>query len=384
MSTALNEAVVEQDALTLDVRVLSTTFRLAGLSPAAHARLAEDWSRCVRSTPDPYATVVPLQPGRETTVGGLGDSLAAQLTQDAVRQLAGQALLMHACGLSDPAGRVLALIGQSGAGKSTAVRELCRDRFGYVTDETVAVVGDGHVIPYPKPLSLRADPHSPDKEQIGPDELGLRECADRLTIARLVLIERSPDAQVARLERLPLADAILALVPNTSSLAALDEPLQTLCRFIDACGGVFRLHYAQIADAADLLADLLARSPAPAESWAADPRPGNPVDARWGLRDGKVRRRPAQDAVHIDDEVLLMIDDRPVRLTGIGSTLWRAAPEPTTLGELHQAAVDAHGDHPQARQLVEAAVRELAENEVFGNYQPLSVDDVLHGLAFST
>jgi hypothetical protein len=173
----------------------------------------------------------------------------------------------------------------------------------------------------------------------------------------------------------------MALVPNTSSITAFDEPLQTLCRFIEACGGVFRLDYAEIADATDLLADLLATPPSPVAPWTADPRPGVPHDARWGLRDGKVRRRPVQDAVHLGDEVLLMVDDCPVRLAGIGSTLWRAAPDATNLDDLHRAAVAAHGDHPDARHLVDAAVRELVDNKVFGCYPPVAVDGVLRGLA---
>jgi len=365
----------------LGLRVLATSFTLEGLGPQGHADLARDWSRCVRETADPYAVPVPLHDrGGEEPVD-LGGTLAAELTRHAVERLTGQALMMHAAGLCDDQGRVLALVGHSGAGKSSAARALCTRSFGYVTDETVAVDELGRVLPYPKPLSLGRDPATGRKVQIGPDALGLRTCPSQLSLARIVLLERSSAGQHARLELVPLDEAVVALVPHTSSLTALDEPLQTLCRVIDACGGVFRLTYAEIEDAEDVLLALLADTSTTPADWQPERVTTEVDDMRWALRDGKVRQRPAQDAVQIGDDVLLMVDSVPVRLSGIGTTLWRASSAAATLDDLERATTEAHGAHPQARELVNAAVVELCDAGALGHHSPLIVADVLAGRA---
>ena len=104
--------------------------------------------------------------------------MASTVTMRVVQALVGQAVMLHAAGLSTQDGVVIGLVGGSGAGKSTATERLCRSAFGYVTDELLVVEPDGTVRAYPKPLSVipeRGDRSG--KEPKGPDQLGLRPAA---------------------------------------------------------------------------------------------------------------------------------------------------------------------------------------------------------------
>jgi hypothetical protein len=56
------------------------------------------------------------------------------------------------------AGRALALVGPMGAGKSTLAAALVQRGWDYLTDEVVAIDGDGSVRPYAKPCSLGDPP----------------------------------------------------------------------------------------------------------------------------------------------------------------------------------------------------------------------------------
>ena len=92
-------------------------------------------------------------------------------------------------------------------------------------------------------------------------------------------------------------DAVLALIPDTSSQAAVVQPLQSLCRLIDSVGGVFRVSYSEAADLTDSLAPLFLAEPdnrpevirawSPAlvepEAEQADDRMNNaePIPAGW-------------------------------------------------------------------------------------------------------
>ena len=54
---------------------------------------------------------------------------------------------LHAAGLTDDRGRVLALVAASGTGKTTAARILGR-HLGYLSDETISVGAELEVLPY--------------------------------------------------------------------------------------------------------------------------------------------------------------------------------------------------------------------------------------------
>ena len=151
-------------------------------------------------------------------------AVASTVTMRVVQALVGQAVMLHAAGVSTQDGVVIGLVGGSGAGKSTATERLCRTAFGYVTDELLVVDPDGPVRAYPKPLSVIPE-HGDrsQKVQKGPDELGLRPAATSLRAGPFVVLDRRPGAGAIRLERLTLAEGLINIIP-TSSLPMQPKP----------------------------------------------------------------------------------------------------------------------------------------------------------------
>ena len=370
--TAVVGATTGGTAVRIDV-VGSTV--VVGTPDAATARrLIADWSRCGAgqqdSDDDASTGVAP-----EFTVSGEERSfhgLATNVTMRLIGRLAGTHVMLHAAGLATDDGRVLVLVGVSGAGKTTAAARLCLDAFGYVTDELVAVTPEGSVLAYPKPLSVVEAAAGHAKHQYGPDRLGLRPAPEGLRSGPFVLIERHPDAAVPVLEEVPLVEALLELLPHTSSVIYLHNPLQVLCRLLDD-GGAYRLTYAEIEDAGPLLGSLPLR-PAP-QAWAPEPQP-EVMPLVW---DGRYRRRPVADAVRIDGEVVTMATGAPVRILGVGVSIWEATAVPASFEDLVDAAVAAHGDHPDAVQIVEQAVGLMLESGVLHHGDPVSLVDVMAG-----
>lgn len=375
--TVVDEAV---DRTIVDVRAISTAVRLEveGLaeSGAGRSSLVRDWSRCLSSpgAGGPSATLRSApDPGVSREIQDY--LLTTQVTSLAIERAAGTRLMLHACGLSDESGRVLALVGPSGTGKSTAALTLGRS-LGYVTDEVVAVDDDGKVAPFPRPVAV--DEGAGTKRQAGPDGLGLLECPDDLGIGRLVLLDRRPDhAGPPQLMPVPLADALVELIPQTSALCALSKPLQRLGGLVDTCGGVFRLTYREIADTAPVLRKLLTSSDRAEHAWSA---PGQVVvdadEIEWALLDGRVRRAPVTDSIEIDDETLVLVGGVPVRVSGIGRTVWELAGSAPTLDELVRRVVAIHGPHPEAAELVTRAVDSMCEAKVLGFGRPRTVQEL--------
>lgn len=376
--TMVDEAV---DRTLVDLRAISTAVRLeiegTGSSGAGQSRVARDWSRCLSSSVEGGpATTLRLAPDPDVSPVIQDYLLTTQVTAAAIEHAAGTHLMLHACGLSDDDGRVLALVAPSGTGKSTAALTLGRS-MGYVTDEVVAIDGDGHVAPFPRPVAIE-DAGTGTKRQSGPDRLGLLVCPDELRIGRLVLLDRRPAHEgPPTLTQVPLAEALLELIPQTSALGALDTPLQRLGRLVDRCGGVFRLTYREIADGEPALRELLTASSRAEASWSV---PDDlPVDADavvWALLDGRVRRAPVTDAVEIDGELLALVDGVPVRVSGIGRTVWDLAGSAPTLDELERRVVAIHGPHPEAAELVARAVGSMCQARILGLGRPRTVEEL--------
>lgn len=287
----------------------------------------------------------------------LAESLTSRLTVTAILANAGRLTMLHACGVADPeTGAVVALVAKSGTGKTTAATVLAR-QYGYVTDETVAIRPDGSVIPYAKPLSVKRSPGIP-KQQVGPDALALLAAPSELLLRSVVLLDRvdRPEPVAPVLRRVPLADAVLALIPDSSSQAKITQPLRSLCRLIDEVGGVWQVTYSEAEDLPGALGPLFQATPALGPEWA-------PVPGEVGLAEtfshGLIRRAASQDAVAIGDDLLLMLENGVVRLGGIGPAIWTAACRPLSMDELTQAVREAHGA-PQGHQAaVVRAVEQL-------------------------
>lgn len=350
---------------TVHLDVLGARVSLRTRTAEQAAAVAADWSRCLVATRGAEAPRLVVDSTLPLT-REVRQRLASNLNVEGVERLAGEAVMLHAAGLATDDGRVLALVAESGTGKTTAAAHLCRDAFGYVTDETVVVLDDGRVLPFAKPLSVVVDPAQRSvKELHGPDDLGLRRHPDGpLTLGGVVLLVRRPDHVGApRVEPVALLDALVRLVEHTSALVHLDRPLQTLAGLLSRGPGPHELVYAEIGGCTELLAGLVAQGTeapvapaAPVAAWEPLEVPDRPVPT--GPR-GSLVVVPSLDGVVVGDEALLLHGDTPMRLGPLGLTLWRAAAAGARAADLPGIAVAAHGDHPDAAALVRRGLAEL-------------------------
>ncbi|MDL9978266.1 hypothetical protein [Microbacterium candidum] len=256
---------------------------------------------------------------RATDVDHAAQYLATALTLEGIRGLRGRALLLHAAAIAFDDGRVIGFVGPSGRGKTTASRALAQAA-GYVTDETLAVLPDLSVIPYPKPLSVLSGP--PPKRSIDPAGLGMQSLPDSpLRLGALALLERRPDIVEAYVENVELSEAIGLIVPETSSLIAMPRPLGDLVDVIQRTGGVRRVIYSEAGQLPALLPELLALATPPRE----DVEVVTPVAAESPRQDGIYRRAPFHDAVRIGQRLAIHDGERVVILDGLGPELWESA-----------------------------------------------------------
>jgi hypothetical protein len=199
------------------------------------------WDRCLRTGPDDLASVldVPELESLDATLAWVSSAV----TVTAIEARADDLWMMHAAGLADPAtGATVALVGPSGAGKTTASRVLART-FGYVSDETVGIDSSGAVLPYPKPLSV-VQPGQAHKRQVGPDELGLVPAPAVCHLAGVVLVNRVDGAS---LDVRPLAtgEALVRLAEQTSYVARMSRPLLTMAGHLERVGGAVEVTYSE-------------------------------------------------------------------------------------------------------------------------------------------
>lgn len=373
---------------SLDLDVLGTAMRVRfsdEITDADIERITESWSRCRTEDPsddpiDVLATTVAssaespddesVRVVRAGSVAQLEESLTSTLTVIAIGEGRETLTMLHACGVADEDGHVLAFVAASGTGKTTASRTLGRS-FGYVTDETVAVDAAGAVVPYPKPLSVKSLTEVVPKSQVSPDALGLRmPVSGPLALTAVVLLDRRDDspADAPTLEEVGLFDAMCEIVLQTSYLGSRRLPLQHLARFLADRGGALRVVYSEAESLRDIASSLFAR-----ERHSLDISDYEPLDTAVeqhefvGERiagDRLVRRTAAGDAIAAPDgEMLLFVDNSVVRLAGVAPALWAAASEWRTETEIVRAVRDVVGPAPadiDEAAVVRAAIDELA------------------------
>lgn len=98
-------------------------------------------------------------------------------------------------------------------------------------------------------------------------------------------------------------------------------------------------------------------------------RPAHPAANSDGVTPGathdipmpRAERAPWTDALEADGEVLVLTGTQPMRLSGIGATIWLAASAPTTLATFIERTIAAHGHHPYERTKTAVAVEELLD-----------------------
>ena len=363
---------------TLFVDAVGTTIRvdLAGLDEQSRSAVRRVWRDAAAARPAharAAATVVATASVSREVV--LAD-LSQRVTLAALEAARGTAWMLHAAGVATHDGRVAVLVGPSGRGKTTAALNLGR-ALGYVSDEAVAIGADGGVRPYRKPLSI-IDRIDAPKTQTAPSDLGLRALPQApLSLGAIVLLDRRDDAPEEPLvEIVDLGDALPELIAQTSHLADLPAPLQTVAAHVASVGGVRRVRYRDAADLAGVVEALLGSARVqniPAVSRSAPPGTALPAEdaphdeERWF-------RAPAIDVLALEDPERLAVlrgaagsrheGGATVHLlAGIAPALWRAAADGVSADGLVAAAVAAYGDPgmgAEATGLVEAAVEELA------------------------
>jgi hypothetical protein len=361
---------------SLSLAILEVPFRVElgpGLSDEDVARIRSSWQSCAAEDTAEARVISAdvLGPAASTgagvrvqahSVAQLEESLTSTLTLEAIGERRAELLMLHACGVAADDGRVLAFVAASGTGKTTASRVLGA-RFGYVTDETVAVTPEGGVLPYPKPLSVKPLTGSAPKAQLSPVDLGLRPLPQApLVLAGVVLLDRRDGVDEPRLEQVDPTDAIDDLVPQTSYLASRPRALSDLVRTLASVGGVKRLVYSEAEGVLPLVDGLLAASQEPAPSiW--DEVLALPIDVEDAAGDGSVRRARVDDALLLPSgEVLVFRENTVIRLAGIGPTVWRASGDGVDQPALVAAVLAELGGPPEgidAAAAVSAAVDEL-------------------------
>ncbi|MBT9606337.1 PqqD family peptide modification chaperone [Microbacterium sp.] len=259
--------------------------------------------------------------------------LSTRVTLAALDALRGTRLLLHAAGVTADDGRVLALVGPSGRGKTTAATHLGR-RFGYVSDESVAVDLDLAVWPYRKPLSVIVD-GKPFKQQIAPSDLGLRPLPDApLRLAGITLLDRQPDTDEPGVRTVDLIDAICELTPQISYLPELPSPLQYVARIVDQVGAVTRLVYRDAAELPEMVTAMFASQPAAAQEWSVAPRPA---------QTGPWRCAEVDDAILVEGRACILRDGVVTALDHRGCLVWRMCLEGATSEQITAAAITAFG-----------------------------------------
>lgn len=366
---------------TMTVSILDVVFTVefgAGVGDADADRIAASWASCtVTPVADARAVIADVGDGAtegrgsapavlvlSSTVAQLEESLTSRLTIEAIGLRRHDLLMLHACGLAAPDGRVLAFVAASGTGKTTIARAL-GTRFGYVSDETVGVTSDGRVLPYPKPLSVKPLTGSAPKAQLAPGSLGLRPLPEApLVLAGVVLLDRREGVDAPRLEAVDPIDAIDDLVPQTSYLSARPRPITHLVRTLTELGGVRRLIYSEAERVVDLVEELFASTGGVAPQDWHDIAPLDPAVEKE-VRDGVVVREQADDALLLPGgELVLFHDNRLVRLSGIGPAIWNLADGRLGLDALLDAVLAEVGAPPPGVDpvgVLDAALDELVE-----------------------
>lgn len=235
-------------------RCLSPDAPGAGELETEVVETACDEAEPTASDPEGSATA---QTRADAQLAGVLQSLTQEMTRAKIQAQAGRVLMFHAGAVADlSSGGAVAFVAPGGTGKTTLMRRL-GNRYGYVTDETVAVDADRRVYPYAKPLSIRV-PGQDHKDETSPDDLHLKRTPHEPWLRRIVLLGRDDthDGQ-PQVEELARHDALAALTPETSSLASLPRPLHWFDDLLAGLEPTVRLRYREVDTVLDLLADMI-------------------------------------------------------------------------------------------------------------------------------
>jgi len=280
------------------------------------------------------------------------EALSSGVTLALLAKNKGTFLTFHAAGLALEDGRVVAMVGPSGRGKTTVSRTLGKN-YGYVSDETIAVDASGRVYPYRKPLSVvqKGGP----KRQVSPSEAGLRELPEKpLRLTGLVLLNRDPDAPGLSVDMVPLIEAMTGLLSEMSYMTSFDDPLTRLASLCESVGGVRRLTYSDVSQLEGVVEEL-ALPGTFTESWSRVHRMEKPpADLELG---------DVLDAIECDDQIIVILEQSVRVLAGIAPAVWQAVRRGLSRDEITTFVVECFGDPGEASadELVGKAIGELID-----------------------
>jgi hypothetical protein len=276
--------------------------------------------------------------------------LSQQVTRAAIDARRGDLWMLHAAGIATPRGDVVAFVGPSGRGKTTASRHLGR-RYGYVSDETIGIARDGGVVAYRKPLSIIEEARAPKVERAA-SSIGLGGIPQDLFISAIVLLHRDAAHHGApAVRRLDLADALDDLVTQSSHLAERPDSLRFIAAIAEATGGIRAVRYREATDLERIVDELLlGEATIPVVAPAIVRHPAALADADGDSADGlRFSRAAAVDELELGSSgrIAVLTRDTVGRgnlrvLDGIAPTLWAAA-SGVPLNALVAAATAAHG-----------------------------------------
>jgi serine kinase of HPr protein (carbohydrate metabolism regulator) len=248
------------DIVTL--RVLGTTFRVAA-PPAVVVDLSRLWLASIVPAADDTTDIVPLT----TANGGLheparsAEELSVRINATALRRVNG--LIVHA-GVVSAQGRVIAIPGRSGQGKSTVTAACVQQGLGYVSDEALVLDWEtGEVQAYPKPLALSAASlrlleldgaaATDEKTAIAAERLGAVELRPG-AVSDIVVISRS-DGE-ATLRGVHRSQAITELMPRCVNHYERPEQAFDLLCDLARSARTWELSYRSPQGAAELITEL--------------------------------------------------------------------------------------------------------------------------------
>ncbi|MGO1482009.1 MAG: hypothetical protein ACTHWF_12900 [Brachybacterium sp.] len=287
--------------------------------------------------------------------------VSGAITRAVILELIGSRLLLHAGAIRDPNLGVVVLVGPSGAGKSTATRELSRDA-EYLTDELTIIDPAGFAITsYPKPLS-QMDRDLGVKRDFSLGEAGLSYGLSAPPPTKLVLLDRdgeqlgSPERS-GRVERVPLIDAVMKIVPQTSSLWGLQGGLASLAELVTVTGGALRVQYH---DATELSALLAAAPPPVTEEWETLASGDEYVECGKG----EYAVAPFREALIMEGGLVVLARQGVVRLSGIAGLIWdmMRLGGGMSLDEIEEGVIEELGPPPADAHSVAAVVDDLVSS----------------------